>query len=200
MSCVNFFLLRRRRGNWLVAFLCKKGDRPDSLTIFFMLIAIISRLIPHPPGMTALLAFCFFSGKELTVSKRLLWTCFFSVLTVFLSDLLLACLMKTPIFGGWQLINYSAYFIITMTGFYFQNQRGLLFSWMLLLTMSLFFWLWTNLGVFLMTSIYPFTVSGFLECYWMALPFLKNSVFGDGLWWFLFIFFQPRKQILHIIR
>jgi hypothetical protein len=31
-------------------------------------------------------------------------------------------------------------------------------------------------------ALYPRTLDGLIECYWMALPFLRNSLAGDLFW------------------
>jgi len=38
---------------------------------------------------------------------------------------------------------------------------------------TLFFFLWTNFGVWLLSTMYPKTISGLLLCYVRALPFLR---------------------------
>lgn len=44
---------------------------------------------------------------------------------------------------------------------------------------SLFFYLWTNFGVWLISGLYPHTWQGLMYCYIMALPFLKLNIFGN---------------------
>ncbi|MEW6407484.1 MAG: DUF6580 family putative transport protein [Patescibacteria group bacterium] len=44
---------------------------------------------------------------------------------------------------------------------------------------SLFFYLWTNFGVWLISGMYPHTLSGLIWCYIIALPFLKLNLFGN---------------------
>lgn len=45
----------------------------------------------------------------------------------------------------------------------------------------IFFFLWTNLGVVLLTSMYPNTLAGIGESYVNALPFLRNQLVGNGV-------------------
>ena len=47
---------------------------------------------------------------------------------------------------------------------------------------TLFFFLSTNLAVWLSAGWYPKTPAGLLQCYVAALPFLKYTLFGDLLW------------------
>ncbi len=44
---------------------------------------------------------------------------------------------------------------------------------------SLIFFIWTNFGVWAMWNMYPHTWSGLIQCYVMALPFLKMNLLGN---------------------
>jgi hypothetical protein len=46
---------------------------------------------------------------------------------------------------------------------------------------SIWFYLWTNFGVWLLDSwgMYPKTLSGLISCYIMAIPFLKYNLVGN---------------------
>ena len=47
------------------------------------------------------------------------------------------------------------------------------------LTGSCLFFLITNLAVWASGGIYPRTMVGLMECYTAAIPFFRNSLFGD---------------------
>lgn len=49
---------------------------------------------------------------------------------------------------------------------------------------SVFFFLYTNFGWWLMTNMYPHTWDGLIQCYIMGLPFFKNNLIGN-------LFFVP---------
>ncbi len=44
---------------------------------------------------------------------------------------------------------------------------------------SVFFFLYTNFGWWLMTNMYPHTWDGLIQCYIMGLPFFKNNLIGN---------------------
>lgn len=44
---------------------------------------------------------------------------------------------------------------------------------------SVFFFLWTNFGVWLMDGIYSPTIDGLMRSYYMGLPFFRNNVFSN---------------------
>ncbi len=44
---------------------------------------------------------------------------------------------------------------------------------------SVFFFLFTNFGWWLVTNMYPHTLDGLIRCYVMGLPFFKNNLIGN---------------------
>lgn len=44
---------------------------------------------------------------------------------------------------------------------------------------SVFFFLYTNFGWWLMTNMYPHTLDGLIQAYIMGLPFFKNNLIGN---------------------
>jgi hypothetical protein len=49
----------------------------------------------------------------------------------------------------------------------------------LALMSSVFFYLYTNFGWWLMSGMYEHSLSGLIRCYWMAIPFFKNNLLGN---------------------
>ena len=160
-----------------------------NLTIFFIFFAIIGRLIPHPPNVTPLVSLSLFIGSRLNR-----WQAFIILLvSLCLSDVALHFLLHYPIFGGWTIFSYSGFAIIALMGSRIgtnSSKSKLLFY---LLASSLGFWLWTNFGVWLQNILYPRTLTGLIECYTVALPFLRNSLCGDLIW--MVIIFDGYKLV-----
>ncbi len=44
---------------------------------------------------------------------------------------------------------------------------------------SLFFFIWTNFGWWLISGMYEHNLAGLIKCYWMAIPFFKNNLIGN---------------------
>lgn len=44
---------------------------------------------------------------------------------------------------------------------------------------SVFFFLYTNFGWWLVSGMYPHTLDGLIQCYIMGLPFFKNNLIGN---------------------
>ena len=151
--------------------------------LFFVGLLILSRLIPHPPNFTPLLAgavFLPFLLKDKTLIVALPLVC------LFISDLIIG-------FHNVMLWTYGAFFIIGITVINFSklNLKSLLG---LSLAGPTFFYLITNFGVWLSSSAYAKDVYGLLECYVLALPFYGNSLFSTLL--FSLLFLATRNLVL----
>ena len=127
-----------------------------------IIVAVLSRLVPHPPNFTPITAIALFSiinfkNKYLALSVPLI--------CLFISDLIL----------GISLINLFVYFsfILISTVGYFLKKINLTS----VLSSSVIFFVVTNFGVWLIG--YPKTVEGFITCYVAALPFFGWTIAGD---------------------
>lgn len=79
---------------------------------------------------------------------------------------------------------WSAWAIIGLGGTILRKRKTPTFKFSLQLTgmgvvSSLFFYLWTNFGVWLIDGMYPHTWAGLIQSYIMGLPFLRNNLFGN---------------------
>lgn len=148
---------------------------------FWSIIAILGRILPHLPNATPLTALSLFSGVFLTRPKAMIVT----IVTLMLSDSILAYLYHYSIFGSWSIFTYSGFLFITLMGCYLSYNTSLIKYLTTVSVLSIIYWLWTNFGVWLVSGMYTHTMSGFLTCYTTALPFLRNALFGDLIWVFV---------------
>ncbi|MDF1497785.1 MAG: hypothetical protein P1P85_00300 [Patescibacteria group bacterium] len=94
---------------------------------------------------------------------------------IFLSDLVIG---NTYIF----IFTWTAFALIGLFGFLFKNKlkKKLLFNSILIgITSSVFFYLYTNFGWWLMSGMYEYSLSGLIRCYWMAILFFRNNLVGN---------------------
>ncbi len=140
-----------------------------------LLISVLSRIIPHPPNMTAVTAFSLLAGAHLTKSVAIS----IIVANVLLSDLLLSLFHGYAAIGPWTVFTLTGHLIAVYVGQRLIHQGAWLEASLL---SSIGFWLWSNLGVWLTTTLYSSTLTGLFACYTAALPFLVLSIFGDLLW------------------
>ena len=125
-------------------------------------IAILSRLIPHPPNFTPITAIALFSTIHF---KNKILTYLIPIIDLFISDLILGLSMV-------NLFVYLSFIVITFIGFKFQKIN----NYSILLSSTTFF-IVSNFGVWILG--YPKTIEGLIICYYMALPFFIYTIMGD---------------------
>jgi hypothetical protein len=125
-------------------------------------IAILSRLIPHPPNFTPITAIALFSTIHF---KNKILTYLIPIIGLFISDLILGLSMV-------NLFVYLSFIAITFIGFKFQKIN----NYSILLSSTTFF-IVSNFGVWILG--YPKTIEGLILCYYMALPFFIYTIMGD---------------------
>ena len=125
-------------------------------------IAILSRLIPHPPNFTPITAIALFSTIHF---KNKILTYLIPIIGLFISDLILGLSMV-------NLFVYLSFIAITFIGFKFQKIN----NYSILLSSTTFF-IVSNFGVWILG--YPKTIEGFILCYYMALSFFVYTIMGD---------------------
>lgn len=133
-------------------------------------LGIISRFLPHPANFTAIGAIAIFGG--LYLPRR--WAITLPLLAMIASDAIIG-------FYTWQ-INLTVYISFGLMGLIgLWVRRNKKFHTILggtILGSALFFVL-TNFAVWAFGSLYPHSYSGIMQCYFMALPFFRNSLLGD---------------------
>jgi hypothetical protein len=137
-------------------------NKRQLLIIGFILMAIIVRVLPHPPNVTPILAIALFGG---TTFKNKWLGVLLPLIAMGISDMYLG-------FYSISYWVYGSFFLVSMLGTYWKKigVKNVLIS-------SLIFFIITNFGVWL--GGYPKTIEGFLLCYTMAIPFFINSILGN---------------------
>lgn len=130
--------------------------------IILIVIAILSRLIPHPPNFTPITAIALFSTIHF---KNKILTYLIPIIGLFISDLILGLSMV-------NLFVYLSFIVITFIGFKFQKIN----TYSILLSSTTFF-IVSNFGVWILG--YPKTIEGLILCFYMALPFFIYTIMGD---------------------
>ena len=134
-----------------------------NITILSMIVlAVITRLLPHPPNVAPITAIALFGGCNIKDKNLAL-------------ALPLVCMFITDLFLGFHVIMpfvYISFMCISYIGISSKkiNNGTILGS-------SLLFFLVTNLGVWYLG--YPNTLAGLVSCYTLALPFFVNTIIGD---------------------
>ncbi len=149
------------------------------LLIGLILLAALSRLIPHPPNFSPVEAVALFGGAYFGSRRVALWV---PLVAMFVSDLALGLLnggiyAEYFLSAGFLLV-YLCIALSTVLGFGLRGRVSAerVFGYSLL--GSVLFFLVTNFGVWLGSSMYPPTAAGLVATYVAGLPFFQNTVFG----------------------
>ena len=172
-----------------------KLDHNTCLAICWIFICIVGRLIPHPANFTPLNNLCFFAGSRL--SKRLAFL--ITLIALLVSDIALAYWQGHPVISSWSIFTYSGFAAIIYLGTKAPNNSTMTTLAYVLIS-SLGFWLWTNFGTWLCSGMYTLTTWGLGSCYLAALPFLRNALCGDLIWFGVIFFGFARLKNLAMLR
>lgn len=138
--------------------------------------AAFTRLFPHYPNFTAIGAMAVFGGSVIK-DRKLAFLLPLSAL--FLSDVCLQLFTFTKgFYGTSQYFVYAAFFIITALAGFIKKRSVTNIALAAVWSGAVFFIL-SNLGVWLSSDFYPKTLAGLGACYWAAIPFYKNELFGN---------------------
>lgn len=138
------------------------------VTLGLVLIAALTRIIPHPWNFTAISAMALLSGNK---NKKLLPAILLPWLALFITDLVLG-------FHVTMIYVYSAVALTVFVARQIQMNRPQHYVVSALISSVIFFVI-TNFGVWLSTGFYSQDIKGLVECFTMAIPFFKNQVLGD---------------------
>lgn len=127
-----------------------------------ILIAILTRLLPHPPNFAPITSIALFSGFHFA-NKRL--ALFVPLIAMFISDLFIGVHSLMPVI-------YLSFLLISILSFY---MKSLSISNVVLA--STLFFVMSNLGVWYF--YYPLTWVGLTSCFVLAIPFFVNALAGD---------------------
>lgn len=133
-------------------------------------VAVLSRLLPHPPNVTPLAALALTGAFYL--DRRFAFVLPLAAMIV--SDLILGVHLIMPFV-------YVSFAAIAGMGLLLRTRRSVPVIAGATLGGSVLFFIVTNFGVWLMGDggAYPKTVAGLVECYVAAIPFFRNTLIGD---------------------
>ena len=139
-------------------------------------LALITRLMPHPPNFAPITGIALFSGANFS-NKR--WALILPIVCLFITDIFLG-------FHSLMVVIYGSFLCISAVSFFLNK-----ITFWSVFGASLFFFLVSNFGVWYF--YYPNTWDGFIQCYALALPFYGNTLAGD-LFYTAFLFWTTEKM------
>jgi hypothetical protein len=146
--------------------------------MFIVLAAAATRLLPHPPNLTAMTALALFGASHFH-DRRL--AVGIPLLVMALSDLVLGLHWNWDFRAvqGHMWVQYASFLGIVAMGFLLRESRGALRVGTVALSSSVMFFLVTNLGEWAFQPWYPKTLEGLAASYVAGIPFFRNTLVGD---------------------
>lgn len=153
------------------------------LLIGLIVLAALSRLLPHPPNVSPVEAIALFGGAYF--GRRWL-ALLVPVLAMLLSDFALGW-MKGGIYadyflGASFLTVYACIVLSAVLGFALRGRVSTLRVGGFALLGSVLFFLVTNFGAWLGSPMYPQDAAGLAAAYVAGIPFFQNTVLGTLLY------------------
>jgi hypothetical protein len=140
------------------------------VALLLCVVAVASRVVPHPWNFTPMLAVALFAGARLAN----VWVA--AVAT-------LACLALGDVavgvfpYGGMEWV-YGSMLVVALIGRTLTARRTVVATVVAALAGGLAFFVISNFGVWL-GEMYPHTPSGLADCFVAAVPFYRNQLVGD---------------------
>ena len=158
----------------------KKKNLQSFFFIFFFL--TISRLIPHESNFTPILSISILGY----LFSKILWLKVLIVLgSMFFSDLIIG-------FHDFMIYVYFSLILLIIIS----NSKNYIY---MIFIGPLIFFIVTNFGVWLSSSYYTKNIDGLIECFYMAIPFFKNTILSTFFYCILILltknFYQIQKKI-----
>lgn len=148
---------------------CRRVD--SALALLLVLVAVVTRVVPHPWNLTPLVGIALFGGAtfERTGSAAAM-----TLGALAVGD---AALGFFPYEG--MVWVYGASVAVVLVGRILASQRGVAPTLIAALAGGGLFYVVTNFGVWATGHLYPHSAAGLVACYAAAIPFYRHQIVGD---------------------
>ena len=147
------------------------NDKIFYLFLFGIILAL-SRLIPHPPNFTPVLASAIMAPMLI---KDRLFGIAIPIVAMFISDIMI----------GFHPYQFSVYATILTIALISPMRKNYKILGIMAVCGSLWFFLTTNFTVWIIWDYYPKTLEGLITCYTLALPFFGYTLISTVIFSFI---------------
>ncbi len=140
------------------------------MAYFFILAAVILRLLPHAPNFAPIAAMALFGGTYLNKKFALL----VPLVAMIISDFFIGFYDLKLEFAVW-----GSFLLIGIIGLWLKKHKNIPNIIGATLFGSALFFIITNFAVWAFSPWYSHNFTGLLQCYVKALPFFRNTLLGD---------------------
>ena len=141
--------------------------------------AAFTRLLPHPPNFTPVIAIALFAG---VYYRQSIWAWFLPLAVMVVSDLGLWFLHGYEFFTPMRLVIYVCLFAIVGFGIPVGKKVSTMRIAGGSLAGAVLFFIVTNFFVWASGKLYPMTWEGLMTCYTAAIPFFRNTLMSTVLY------------------
>ena len=146
------------------------------VAIALVMFGVVMRLLPHPANLAPVGAIALFGGA--VMPRKLGWWLPLAVMV--LSDAVIG-------FYSGIAFTWLAFLFVGLYGMSLRNRSNWFRVPLGALGSAVIFFVVSNFGVWLQGHMYAHTWAGLAQCFEMALPFFRNTFFGDFVYgWLLF--------------
>ena len=138
------------------------------IALALIAIAVLLRVLPHPPNFAPVAAVALFGGAVLPRKYGLITP----VAAMVVSDLVIGL-------HSLVLVTWGTYALIALAGSYWLKKGSVPLGAFLAVSSSVFFFLVSNFAVWVEGKLYPHTFAGLGRCFELALPFFRNTFLSD---------------------
>ena len=139
--------------------------KKEIFPITLILILALSRLIPHPPNFTPIIAVAILSGYFF---KNLYFSFLVLIISMLIADFFIG-------FYDNMFVVYLSLMLITFTFYRAGSKLNYKSLFLFSLFGSLIFFVITNFGVWALGNLYEKNLKGLIDCYILAIPFFGNT-------------------------
>ena len=146
-----------------------KNLNKEIIPIGLILILAVSRLIPHPPNFTPIIAVAIMSSY------------FFRNIYLSILTLIISMLIADVFIGFYKNMFFVYTSLIIITFIFFKISKKIKYKNLYIFAFfgSLIFYLISNFGVWALDGLYEKNLNGLIDCYILAIPFFKNTFFSS---------------------
>jgi hypothetical protein len=160
----------------------QKLDLRFGVIATIILLAALSRLIPHPHNFSPIGGMALFGAAYFTKRQ---WAFIVPLVSMWISDLALNNIVYRAYFDHFvwfysgSLFTYCAFALIVLLGIFALKKVHIYNLALSALGASVIFFIVSNFGVWFSGIMYPKDLSGLVACYVAGIPFFQNTVLGD---------------------
>ena len=143
-------------------------SKKEIFPITLILLLTLSRLIPHPPNFTPVIAVAIMSSY------------FFRNIYLSMATILLAMLLGDLLIGLYKNMFFVYLSLMIINISFFKISKKINYKNLFIFSFfgSIIFYLISNFGVWALEGLYQKNLVGLMECYLFAIPFFKNTIFS----------------------